>query len=722
MFGRNTKLGLQKFSKQFNPPRASLSAARVSLASLSMIALIGCSQASRPKSAAQQGVLAPQPTVEKDQDSTRLKEEIGPTESQSTRLLQDSIARVLGFVDVYGKSVTLYQDTYSALYDNLGRQASSAAGSVADPLFYYSPVFIPDTPKLLLLPSGELNVTIDNLATSTYIRKRIASKLAVTLQVYKIDPNKINMLKLVRTSGKLNAFNKSYDVNVDKDFGRLTVIIPKSDVPSGINSALKASPDGALFNKSFEQYFSSLPLTYAYYVQHFTEQECHFNIDDKYVRDMFSDSKCEVPNANVVKEPGTEASVTNALNRTPGLTSFPGDKKAQVVDILNKTTNPITACMMANEKAELTQRASIKCTKQAKDTAGNKTDFDAQINNFLATIAEPAIGTKRFDPYSTANWDVQAVSAAIRLFESPEKFKSEMTSFNEELQNAIDDGAEKISSESTKNFRDVMEQMGDFRDTSSGSSKESIVGGNLSFGGFGGGLTTGSGSTRFDKAISDVVAMGQTTDAANVEKKSQDIFKTYGMDHVVKKLDGKFYFYPSINVSVKANVDKVTKSAGNMSTTELGDIFVEEYESTVQLARREPLNLVFRLPCGDNAKSFTFRIEQADWFEDDAPGGFWDTANKRMTEYVKEAACPTFQIFAYYEGAAANPSLVPKSRMFSVIARVPGDPNATPAIPNKLKSAEFELLSTSAKGAEAATAPVTTGDNSRTFSDLRIEF
>ncbi len=119
-----------------------------------------------------------------------------PAEEAPTELLQKAVARVLAFVDVENKSVTIYQDAYSALFKTIARQKGEVPGTTPDPIFYFSPVVIADIPEMTLLPNGNINISINNRYPPAAVRKLVEDKLSETLANFNLERNRVGLVPL----------------------------------------------------------------------------------------------------------------------------------------------------------------------------------------------------------------------------------------------------------------------------------------------------------------------------------------------------------------------------------------------------------------------------------------------------------------------------------------------------------------------------------------------
>jgi hypothetical protein len=684
---------------------ASICTAAVSL-------LAACSSQAPKKQTPTQPAAATQTELQ----SGDIKKDMGSVASQTAEVLQDSVARVLGFVDIYGKSVTVYQDTYSALYDNLGRQAATGAGTVADPLFYYSPVFVPDTPQLLLLPSGEVQIIIDNLANAKNVRKKISSKLSLTLKAYKIDADKVNILPLESVSGKLKAFAREYTVDVQRDLSRVTVLIPKTDIPKEVLKSVIAA-NGAWKSDKLLTYFSSMPISYTYWVQRFKEQDCHYNIDDSYVKNMFSSSEeaCPkvVPPLGEVKTQAAQSGILNGL---------PGDKRTAVLSLVDKAKEPITACMGGQERSKLQARASVRCTKSATDINGKPNDYDAPIMAFLTKTIEPAIKPEvRLDPNKIENWDNAAMAAAVRMFGSPEAYESQIDTLNSEIQNSVARKTDLILSEASKNFLSKIAELGDSSADTKGNSSSNGVGGSIGFGGFGLGGNFSNSSASFEQALRTAVRKNQDTAANESASGSTEIIDEAFGDHVLEDLGGKLRFIPAVAISVKANIDKIQQAAASSANTDLGNIVVEKKEISAQFAKREQLSVEFLVRCESgsvNEFSEYMYIDQADWYQADAGANLWTALNAGIKKKLYGGSCQRVEVLANYTGAAANANMVPPTITFVVVGRVVG---ATPTEPGSVAFQRLELKSTNVGVKNSSAAKILEAPEGKAFSDILIE-
>lgn len=645
--------------------------------------------------------------------------DLGPVAGQTAELLQDSVARVLGFVDIYGKSVTVYQDAYSALYDNLGRQGAAGAGTISDPLFYYSPVFVPDTPQLLLLATGEVQIIIDNLANAKNVRQKIASKLSQTLNAYKINADKVTILPLEGVSGKLKAFAREYTVDVQKDLSRVSVTIPKNDIPRNVLASV-VSANGAWKSDALISYFTAMPITYNYYVQRFKEQDCHYNIDDSYMRDMFVSSEQACPNVlptlEAVQAQAAQSAFLNSLK------PLPGNKHTAIMEMVNKTKEPITACLGGQEKAKLQKKASVRCTKSATDVNGRPTDFDAPLMSFLTKTIEPAIAPQsRMDPDTLSSWDNAAVAAAVRMFGSPENYQSEIRSLNSEIQNAVDAKRDLVLTATQQNFLNKIAELGDHSEDISGSSQSRGFGGSFGFGGFGIGGNVQNSSSKFQQALRTAVRKFNDTEATQGSAGRTEVIDESFGDHKLEEVNGTIRFIPSISISVKANIDKIQQAAGAMATTDLGNIVVEKKEISAQFSRREPLILNVNLVCenagADGAvlrNDFTsaMEIDQADWYQLASAANLWSALNANLKRKLRDVGCQKVLFQAYYTGVASNKNMVPDTVTLQAAALTPE---------RSLSAKRLDMRSTNVGAGAASATAVMEAPAGQAFTDITLE-
>jgi hypothetical protein len=599
----------------------------------------------------------------------------------TTELLQKSVARVLGFTDVGDVALTVFQDTESALYETLATQASTPTGTAPDPIFYYSPVFIAGSPKLLPLPSGELNVTMPNEFTQQAVRQVISDRMADALAQYKIRVEKIGMLPMDQLKAEIKAFGKTYSDGVDMDAEFRTIVfkVPSADVPQVVIDALRNSKDAATAGREFLDYLSMITISYSYYVQQYGSQQCRMNVSTEDIRNMFADQEgCPAG--------PSQAEMTASLEkvRADGRSQASADSVNSKLAALMKAGNTVTACLAAKEARKLQAAMSVSCTKGGTrdvDQAKDGVNYSPMVTEFLAKTIEPSLKSQiaRLD---SSKWTDDVMAAVIRMFGDPERFKSVVNDINSEIQRKDVSELDNDYYNKVANFyytmrnHDVTDQSSKYVDNSRGGSTSSQNakggGGGISAFGFGVGANSsnasGNANETFKKDYNEfhnlMRNINQSQDAGNSEAVTQTSQYLYnmGFDHGIEKVNGVFNIFPKINIAVRADTNNAEQFAQSMRTNDLGDIVRETENIPVQLQGPEPAELVVRIQCSPEPSpaSWTGTKEYLTQFQWEQSPAFWDKISDKVTAAVFQGGCSFLGVKMWYRNAEKNTGMAPR--------------------------------------------------------------
>lgn len=630
-----------------------------------------------------------------------------PVKQADVALLQKSVARVLGFTDIGGIALTIYQDSGSALYNNLAAQEATVEGVVGDPIFYHSPVFVADYPKLIALGDGRIEVTINNMFTQEAVRRAIDSDMSDVLAAYKIRLEKIGLIPVTDVTVNVNAFGKDYkDAELDEEFRTISFSLPSADIPQYILDLITDSQDQEEAGDKFLQNLSSINISYGYFVQQYGQQQCQLNIGSDDVRDMYLNQEGCPPSPS-------------AEEITAGLAWVAAQKGESAADSVNSklasimsASSVVTACAAGNEARKLQGRAAVSCTKQGEE------DFSPVVLDFLKSTIQPTLQSKTADMRDPKSWDDDLMAAVIQMFGSPERFVTEVNSINSEIQNKNiseldNDYYDKVSwmADTLRNY-DVFNQTANYVDkqgrlitndlnqvynnqvdaSSQPNSKGSGGGLNFSYGGFGVGGNTNSvsasGNSNFTNKtdyqqnhkatdefkrdynefhnIARSMTLETDTRAEEAVRKTSEYLYNFGFDHSVEKVEGKFKIFPRLNIAVKASASRAESFAQNVQTNELGEIVLQKDNFPAQLVTKEDPRLVVRFKCDENSDSWTVVtkvLTQYRWWLDQK---FWDDLTDRASERFLAGGCNFLAVKMWYREAAGNGGMVPKVLDLSV--------------------------------------------------------
>jgi hypothetical protein len=624
-----------------------------------------------------------------------------PVKQADVALLQKSVARVLGFTDIGGIALTLYQDSGSALYNNLAAQQATVEGTVGDPIFYHSPVFVAEPAKLIALSDGRIEVTINNQYTQEAVRRAIASDLGDVLAAYKIEVGKIGLIPVTDVTVNVNAFGKDYkDAELDEEFRTISFSLPSADIPQYILDQITSTRVRSEAGQAFLENLSAINISYGYFVQQYGQQQCQMNIGNEEVRDMYMDQEgCPPgPTADEMRD---------------GLEFAMGKKGVTAADSINAklaalmtASSAVTACAAGNEARKLQARASVSCTKKGEE------DFSPIVLDFLQNTIQPSVQSLSVMKNNVADWDDKLIEAVVQMFGSPERFVSEVDEINSEIQNKsiteLDNDYYSRAQRMADTLRnhDVFNQSASYVDKqgrlitsdlnqvynnsldSSTRSNAKGGGGSLNFGfdKFRAGGKSENESAAGDSSttqrtdylesqnasdefmrdynefhnIAKSINLATDTEVEDAQIRTSEYLYDYGFDHTIEKVDGEWKIFPRLNIAVKAAKSSAENFAQNVQTNELGEIVLQRDNFPVQLVEPEPAQIVVRLKCDGASASWTGRtksLTQYRWWLDDS---FWHDLSDRIAGAFQSGGCPFLAVQMYYRNAEENLSMVPK--------------------------------------------------------------
>ena len=608
---------------------------------LALVALVACSGKPEPKKATIKKVEPYIPSsVTKGDDKM-----VGKIGSLSTEIMQKTVARIVGFVDVDGKNVNIYQDAYSVVYNTAQNQKGRDVNVDPNPIYYYTPLFSAQEPKILQLPTGELNITIANKQTPERVRGRIQYKAAEGLKTYNITAASIGQVPLSEISATLQAFGKSYDVEMANDLSTASLKIALADIPASLFSGTgdKKVVDAAKFNALFSDQ-STLSISYRYYVQKFSNTTCGLNIDSDFINKMFTDDeKC----AKLPPLDKSSPTVAAILGKDPNSPLVQDPKFQGLEQLVASTSKVVGACLAATENKKLLARSSVRCVKP-----GGK-DLSEDFKAFMDTVLKPVASTVA-NNYTAdyPNWSKDMMVSAVKLFGSPENFRSEMNKFNDQFLNVNNKEARDVYMNDNSEFIKTINEHNKRTENTTGNSKS---GGFGVSGPFGFGLNASGGGTDFKSDISDATdIIHQTNDNTKIAT-ANEFLKQKGYNHQIANSQGKYYFYPSFDIKMKADVSDVQDKSSSMTNIDLGDVVAEKETTSAVLKKRPEASMVLQIYCADagttlnssNAISSTAYLNEAEWWKD---AQFFEITTKDISDKISGLACGQVAIGGYFTG------------------------------------------------------------------------
>jgi len=570
---------------------------------------------------------------------------VGPVEKQTTQILTKSVARVLGFADVGDRTLSVYQDAYSALYAAIAKKNKAPEGAAPKAIAYYAPVFVADKPEWALRADGRYRIVVPNKFTPEVVRGRILSALSGTLEPMSIPRDRINMLPLQNVKGKVNAFGKAYDIEVSNDMTRVIVMIPRAVVPKQFTTANGGLVEDSAGFATMVKKFDSITFTYSYFVQKVNETACAFDLDEPYIDKMYIDSTCPKETTTVADAQLAEFEASNPNWRDLGT-------------LVKRATMNITSCLSGKEEEKTLRRASISCTTALQASDGSRKTVSEALAGFATKTYEKVVDDAKLSE-NPSEWTVQAAAAAVAMFGSPQKFAQEITKFNNDILNqesiATDSTAWSQSSEFfTKLDQNKSYTMDANKKASSGGSSFLLI----SFG-------SKKKSSSENSSVRDIFSHAMKTTKNERAQLLRDIFKKEGLTHEVQEVGGSIKFYPRVTFSVKADKSKITQAAEELQTTELGDIVSENDGVTGDFVLRKEANLRGRLVCSGNSYAFTKSIQEVEWWNSNV---FFADLSAAVKKGIPADGCLTAQVMLWFDAEVGSSFLPPSSQSLNISA------------------------------------------------------
>ncbi|MCA2959310.1 MAG: hypothetical protein IOD12_03600 [Silvanigrellales bacterium] len=570
---------------------------------------------------------------------------IGPVEKQSTAVLTQSVARVLGFADVGGRTVTVYQDAYSALYGAIQKKNGSEVAAAPKPLLYFSPVFVADTPTWTLMEDGKFRIVIPNKFTVEVVRARVWETLNTALVAIGGGRESVGVLPLASLSGKLKAFGKDYKPEVSKDFSRVVVEIPKTAIPASLRDGpddLKVDAKGV---PALLEFFSALDFDYTYYVQKVNETSCSFNLDTNYVQNMYIDSSCPKETANV-----TDAQLAAFEASNPNW--------KDLGTLVKRVGIPITSCLAGSETARTLRRSSISCTRSLQASDGTRSEFQDALLKFAQSTYEQPLANVKLSDEAPAGWNVQTAAAAVAMFGSPEKFAQEITNFNSNILNKDNISDDMLEWNQASDFLDTLEEF-QSRDMATEKSSSGGGGGFLFLISFGSSSSSSSDKNSLKEQFQSLRNVSKA-DRANLMNR---IFKQDLLKHEIVDTNGSLKFYPRVTFHVKADVDKINGAAQALNTAELGDIVSENDSFSAEFALRAEYSLHGLITCGPNSIGFSRGIQEVEWWSSST---WFDALSENVNSKLPTDGCASVSVSMWLDAPAGSSFLPPSTRNINV--------------------------------------------------------
>ena len=602
---------------------------------------------------------------------------LGSVESQPTEVLTKSVARVIGFSDVGGRSVTLYQDAYSALYPTLAAKKGLNPAQAPLPLLYYSPLFSLESASSTFDADGNYKIVLKNKHSVERLRPKLAEDLAATFTKLAVDKSRLGQLPVKNITGTVKAFGKAYNATVSPDFAFATVVIAKIDVPAGLFDA-----QGGIVQKNGKisgiHFLDTMSIAYTYNVQKVKEQSCSLNVDENYIKNLYIKSECP----NVFADP-VDAEIARIAASKPNWKDLPG--------LMKQIQSPVTRCLVGTEQQSLLSRASVSCTRSLRDVEGNKTDLSPALAQFAhATWDQPVKDAILTDTPDL--WDVNAVAAAVKMFGSPEAYVNEINKFNSKVMNTTSVEETSSALDESNKLLTMIDQL-EYHDMKESSSSKSGGGSAILLISF----SSNNSESNSSKSVTDIIKNVQVYDKKTRKNELNKQFKANGLKHEIVDVEGKLKFYPHISFAVKADINRIRDASSQLSNLELGSIVQEPEDTTVEFLSRAEANLLGMLECDGVKQSFVQSIQINEWWKSQE---FMLNLSKLVTQKIPSSGCATAALKFWYE-AELTSGLVPEQLLWNI--RPSNTPAAGAAVQHGLSN--LTLANTNITQDGAATAP-----------------
>jgi hypothetical protein len=558
-------------------------------------------------------------------------------------VLSKSVARIVGFVNVGGRTLRVYRDAYSALYGAIAKKNKVAADMAPPSIIYYEPIFVSDKPTAELTDKGVFRITLPNKYSTGALQGRILDLLRSQLEPLGVVKNNISILPFHSVKAVLRAYGRTYNVEVADDLSKVTIEVPRDHVPPSMRDEVLLLPDQEGGFK-FVNGFTSLEFDYSFYVQKVQETACAFTVDREYVQKMYIDSTCTNP---AIQPSDADLAKFEASN--------PNWK--DVGTLVKRVSMPITSCLEGKEEERILQRSSVSCTTSLQKSDGSRgsSDLSDKLMQFAAKTHETVIENAKLTE-TPSEWTAQAAAAAVAMFGSPERFQQEIKQFNNDIlnENKLD-----ITNEKMDKAYDFVEKIGEFASRDFQSTSNSKSGGSsfllISFG-------SKKNKSKSKTTFKEVIEKSLDKSVNERESYLKSAFLEEGLKHEIQNVGGSLKFFPKVTFSVKADVEKIFGAAQEMQVQELGDIVTENDAFSGKWNVERDAYLRGRVRCDGSEASVAILLESLNWWQDKT---FMDNIAKQLSASIPTSGmnpgCENIGFDLWFD-ASSNSNLLPLDR------------------------------------------------------------
>jgi hypothetical protein len=591
-----------------------------------VVGFSGCGTGSKPRTQTQSPPAAP-PALPAAKAALPPPQRVGDVEKLPTTVLTKSVARVIGFADVGGRTVSIFQDAYSALFGALQGKKGGSGGPAPKPLVYYSPVFVAGKATYMLTDEGMFRIVLPNVYTVEFVRSRVWDVLRGSLEAIGATRESVSVLPFNKVKATLKALGGTYEPQVASDLSRVTFELPKSKVPASLRDGSQLKVDPATGQPTLIGFIDSLEFVYAYNVQKVNETACAFDFDRGFTQNMYIDSTCPKEVSDV-----SETSLAQFEASRPDWKNLGA--------LVQRASVPITSCLAGSEVARTLRRASVSCTRSLQTSSGARDNLGDELYDFSKKTYETIIDNAKLTD-NPSDWNVQSAAAAVAMFGSPERFAQELSDFNSNVLNR-----DIVSDTSTEwaQSSDFLETLSEFQSRKMEEERKASGGGGgfLFLISFGGGSKSNSNRSNLEEVFSKLSTVAKKDRAAFLNKQFAGDF----LNHEIVDVGGTLKFYPRVTFHVKADVNKIDQAAQALNVADLGDIVTENDAFAGEFAPAREFAFQGMVRCGANEFSFSKPIAEIDWW---SSASFFNDVNSRIAAGIPPAGCESVSVSFWHD-------------------------------------------------------------------------
>ncbi len=555
-------------------------------------------------------------------------------EDASESLLQNSVARLVTQLEVNGKKVLVYQDSYSSFYDRLSSSDRQLGRVPASLIYYYTPHFVAGLLDATKLPNGNIELKIQNKTSLRTMMDQIRADLREKIGDSE-EKSQLMQLPVSDVRATVRVFGKEYPVQMASDFSQAIVVVSPRELPQAIHSTLNA--------EEIRKGMNLFSIKYNYWVLPFNEDQCSLGIDTKVLKNAFV-----APNSTESPEPQPAHSENNASS------------------VLTSVGRPVTIDM-TRKAVELARKSmDARCTSSA---GGMGWDSIGKLLNRLFEKGTDYV----LDPSKTNDWD-NVFKTIVGEAMKPDAFRSAITNINNQLNQgkslaqAFNSSAD--SQQAAKTLIEIdssaSKQLANAKNRSSNTSAAASASYGL-FSGEASGAHADSSSSTDSSAEESVFHNRNINESAEqYANKVNRVLNESGHSMQLTDVSGNLQIVPKVRITLTNELNMDESILAGLKATQLGVLKQERGEVGADIEPKRELSLAISVQCDENLSRRVVDLQSSTWTLD--PNKAIASALSGIEDDLKLASKEACRQVLVSMSIAGDTRLIPESLSFNINA------------------------------------------------------